>query len=65
MDSTSPEYTDMLINLVFRERDALLWRAVALAPRLDVCEALLRGEPVPPGQLDPDYRRALERHGST
>jgi hypothetical protein len=32
---------------------AALYRAVMLAPTLPVCEALLRGETVPLGALDP------------
>jgi hypothetical protein len=32
---------------------AALYRAVMLAPTLQVCEALLRGETVPLSQLDP------------
>ena len=59
MDDTDPAYTDMLINLCFRQRDARLWRAVALAPSLDVCEALLRGEHVPLNRLDPYWVQAL------
>ena len=30
-----------------------LWQAIVLSPRLEVCEALLRGEQVPRSALDP------------
>jgi hypothetical protein len=36
-----------------------LWRAVVLAPSLEVCEALLRGQDVPRSQLDPLWARRL------
>ena len=45
--------TDRLINLIFRERDRRLWQAVMLAPSIQVCEALLKGQPVPRSALDP------------
>lgn len=32
-----------------------VWRAMVLAPSLEVCEALLRGEPVPLNRLDPKW----------
>jgi hypothetical protein len=32
-----------------------IWRAMMLAPRLEVCEALLRGESVPVDRLDPEW----------
>lgn len=32
---------------------AKLHRAIMLAPTIQVCEALLRGEPVPRSELDP------------
>jgi hypothetical protein len=32
-----------------------IWRAMMLAPTLEVCEALLRGERVPIGRLDRDW----------
>lgn len=38
-----------------------LWRALILAPRLEVCEALLRGETVPISQLDPVWVKRLQR----
>ena len=34
-----------------------LWRAMMLAPSLEVCEALLRGESVPIDRLDPVWVR--------
>jgi hypothetical protein len=40
---------------------AALYRAVMLAPTLPVCEALLRDETVPIGQLDPVWVRKLGR----
>ena len=33
----------------------LLWRGMMLAPTLEVCKALLCGEAVPIGTLDPDW----------
>jgi hypothetical protein len=36
------------------------WRAMMLAPTLEVCEALLRGEMVPIDRLDPEW---VERFG--
>jgi hypothetical protein len=35
-----------------------LIRAVRLSPSLQVCEALLHGEPVPKSRLDPNWARA-------
>ena len=42
------------------ERQAMLrvHRAIRLAPTLEVCEALLRGERVPRTALDPMWRKA-------
>lgn len=40
-----------------REAETIL-KAVRLAPALNVCEALLRGEPVPKTRLDPSWRKA-------
>jgi hypothetical protein len=37
-----------------------LYAAIMLAPTLAVCEALLRGEDVPPERLDPEW---AERYG--
>ena len=34
-----------------------LWRAMMLAPSIEVCEALLRGESVPVSRLDPLWVR--------
>ena len=34
-----------------------LWRAFMLAPSIEVCEALLRGESVPVSRLDPLWVR--------
>lgn len=34
-----------------------LWRAFMLAPSIEVCEALLRGESVPVSRLDPVWVR--------
>lgn len=56
---TPPDTTDRLIALVLakprRERTNRLHRAIMLAPTLEICEALLRGEDVPRSQLDPDW----------
>jgi hypothetical protein len=42
------------------DRDALaqLLKAVRLAPTLEVCEALCRGERVPISRLDPEWVKA-------
>ena len=40
---------------------ARIWRAMMLAPRLDVCQALLRGESVPIEKLDPEWVRRFGR----
>lgn len=36
---------------------AAVWRATVLAPRIDTCEALLAGEPVPRSAIDPVWAR--------
>jgi hypothetical protein len=48
-----------------RERvlDLRLAAAVFLAPRVEVCEGLLAGAPVPAGRLDPEWVRALALTG--
>jgi hypothetical protein len=38
-----------------------LWRAVMLAPSLEVCRALLRGERVPLDHLDAEWLRRFGR----
>lgn len=44
-----------------RAREAArVWRAVMLAPALEACEALLRGETVPDERLDQEW---VERFG--
>lgn len=42
---------------------ARVWRAVLLAPSLDVCEALLAGERVPLDRLDPEWAERFGRRG--
>jgi hypothetical protein len=37
--------------------EALVFRAMMLAPTVTICEALLRGEEVPVSQLDPVWAR--------
>jgi hypothetical protein len=37
------------------EETRRIWRAMMLAPTLEVCKALLRGEKVPTSKLDPDW----------
>jgi len=37
-----------------------MWKAMMLAPTIDICEALLRGEKVPPSKLRPEW---VERFG--
>jgi hypothetical protein len=32
-----------------------LWKAIMLAPSLEICEALLRGESVPLDRLNPEW----------
>jgi hypothetical protein len=56
--------TDVLVDLVLtrhhkQQHDAAnrLWRAIMLSPTIDVCEALLREEPVPRSALDPVWAR--------
>jgi hypothetical protein len=41
-----------------RMRSLQILKAVRLAPTLEICEALLRGETVPKGMLDPAWRKA-------
>ena len=41
-----------------------VWRAVMLSPRVEVCEALLRGESVPLDRLDADWARRFEKRSS-
>lgn len=36
-----------------REHANVIWRAIMLAPTVELCEALLRGETVPISMLDP------------
>jgi hypothetical protein len=36
-----------------------IWRAIMLAPTLEVCVALLNREPVPVSRLDPAWVKAL------
>jgi hypothetical protein len=36
-----------------------IWRAMVLAPSLEVCVALLNREPVPHSRLDPAWVKAL------
>lgn len=55
---------DALMERARRRADARqparIWRAMMLAPTLDVCEALLRRETVPIERLHPDW---VERFG--
>lgn len=46
-----------------RAADVLLAAAVLLAPRVEVCEALLAGVPVPVGRLDALLVRRLQLAG--
>ncbi len=43
------------------QRGRRLWRAIVLATSLEVVEALLRGESVPLGRLDPEWVARLGR----
>jgi hypothetical protein len=45
-------------NTEERMRSLAILKAVRLAPTLEVAEALLRGERVPRGMLDPVWRKA-------
>lgn len=55
--------TDRLLNAlgildtVEWRRSLILMRAIRLAPTLEVCEALLRGERAPISRLDPEWTR--------
>jgi hypothetical protein len=56
--------TDVLVDFALtrhrkQQHDAAnrLWRAIMLGPTIDVCEALLREEPVPRSALDPVWAR--------
>jgi hypothetical protein len=40
---------------------ARIWRAIMLAPSLEVCRALLRGETVPLERLDPEWVKRFGR----
>ena len=40
-----------------------LWAALVLSPRVEVCEALLAGVPVPARRLDATWRVALRLNG--
>lgn len=44
-----------------RRQHLALIRGVRLAPDLETCEALLRGEKVAPSRLDPLWREAYRR----
>lgn len=55
--------TDIVDLVLARHRAArdnayrALWRAVVLAPNIETCEALLRGQHVPRATLDPIWRK--------
>ena len=63
-----PDETDRLLAALWPQLDrcsSTVWResiellkAVRLAPSLEVCEALLRGEKVPKSRLDPKWAKA-------
>jgi len=42
-------------DLQARHDDLVLLKAIRLAPTLEICETLLRGEHVPTSKLDPDW----------
>lgn len=44
-----------------RRESLYLLRAVQLAPSLETCEALLRGEKVPKSRMDPEWVKAYGR----
>jgi hypothetical protein len=46
------------------EETRRVWQAIVLAPRVEVCEALLRGERVPLDQLDAEWVARLGRRPS-
>jgi hypothetical protein len=65
MDAAAVSDTPLLLAMAQRHRNTAermrslqLLKAVRLAPRLEICEALLRGERVPRNTLDPNWRRA-------
>ena len=45
-------------NTEERMRSLQILKAIRLAPTLEICEALLRGERVPKGMLDPAWCKA-------
>lgn len=64
-----PDETDRLLGVLEpvlgkyrdtreRRRAQVLIRAVRLAPDLETCEAILRGERVPRSRLDPKWAKA-------
>jgi hypothetical protein len=59
MTTLGPETLKMIEELASarQDQDRRLWRAFMLAPTIEVCEALLRGEEVPLGQLDQEWVR--------
>lgn len=38
-----------------------LWKIMMLAPTIEICEAMLRGEAVPVDRLDPEWVRRFGR----
>ena len=57
-------FLDALEPLLAKYRDSkerreslLAMKCVRLAPRLEVCEALMRGEKVPTSRLDPEWAK--------
>jgi hypothetical protein len=48
-------------RLAARETANRIWRAMMLAPSLEVCEALLRGESIPLDRLDREWSRRFGR----
>jgi hypothetical protein len=65
MDAAAVSDTPRLLALAQRHRNTQermhalqILKAIRLAPRLEICEALLRGERVPRGMLDPAWRKA-------
>jgi len=60
-----PEFTRLIDEMIEakrrreREQVSRLYRAIMLAPRIEIAEALLRGERVHRDLLDPEWLRRL------
>ena len=57
LDALEPVLVKFRDSRLRRESLAIL-RALRLAPSLEVCEAIMRGDRVPLSRLDPEWARA-------